>query len=78
VEGLSAHCVESSDDGGGNYPLQGRTWNYSPKVTVHTVQDLVESIPISRDHFAKPISLKGQSYENVCEIIALNDRLDPN
>jgi hypothetical protein len=24
------------------------------------------------------IYLKGQSYENVCEIIALNDRLDPN
>jgi hypothetical protein len=23
-------------------------------------------------------SLKGQSYENVCEIIALNDRLDSN
>jgi hypothetical protein len=22
--------------------------------------------------------LKGHSYENVCEIIALNDRLDPN
>jgi hypothetical protein len=24
------------------------------------------------------IYLKGQSHENVCEIIALNDRLDPN
>jgi hypothetical protein len=43
----------------------GRPWNWPLNTS---------GLFIKRLH----INLKGQSYENVCEIIALNDRLDPN
>jgi hypothetical protein len=44
------------------------------KPSHHTVLP-VSRLPLRPYMFG---ALKGHSYKNVCEIIALNDRLDPN